>query len=457
MKQFFLLGINPLGLIKGKAMGEKKSIFIVEDERVVLLDIQHTLLGIGYVVAGVASSGEEVLPAIEKVHPDLVLLDIVLEGKMSGIDVAEQIQQSYEIPVVFLTSYSDEATLKQAKQTGAYGYIIKPFEERELFAAIEIAFYKFNVDRILRESKRKIELLHVTARKLARMQEAEDVYQEAVNAAEAILGFTTCNLQILEDGQFVVKSSSTRSSYGEGMTPQSAEVLQAYNENEFKIISDDVHSRIFLPIAGYGVFNAQTAKAHFCDDDKRMLDLLFGHVSESLQRITLQSNLKAQAIHDPLTGLYNRYFLYQTLENQKRLSVRYGRAIAFVMIDVNGLKEVNDKLGHLMGDQLLKDVSEVLVGACRNTDIVVRSGGDEFLIILPETGEELAVIVNRIQEKEKEWNEKHVSGHYRMSFALGYSWWTPDGNESLDDSISRADEQMYRNKRSMKQEMRSDE
>ena len=185
--------------------------------------------------------------------------------------------------------------------------------------------------------------------------------------------------------------------------------------------------------------------------------LLFGHVSESLQRITLQSNLKAQAIHDPLTGLYNRYFLYQTLENQKRLSVRYGRAIAFVMIDVNGLKEVNDKLGHLMGDQLLKDVSEVLVGACRNTDIVVRSGGDEFLIILPETGEELAVIVNRIQEKEKEWNEKHVSGHYRMSFALGYSWWTPDGNESLDDSISRADEQMYRNKRSMKQEMKSDE
>lgn len=436
-------------------MGEHKNILIVEDERVVLLDIKRTLQSIGYTVVGVASSGEEVVPAIEKSRPDLILLDIVLEGSMTGIDVANKILSTYDIPVIFLTSYSDSNTLEEAKKAGAYGYIIKPFEERELFATIEIAFHKYNTDRLLKESKRKIELLHITARKLTRMQDAEQVYQESVNAAEAILGFDTCNVQCAEDGQFVVKASSSRSMYSPGMTPDDALLKDVFKQTRCKVHNVENGVSVFMPISAYGVFQAFKQDGRLDDDDIRMLELLFGHVQEALHRISLQDNLKAQAIHDPLTGLYNRYFLYQTLENQKNVSQRYHRSIAFIMVDVNGLKEVNDKLGHLVGDDLLRQVANVLVGACRTTDIVIRSGGDEFLIILPETGEELVIIANRIQAKAEEWNASAEDMLFELSFALGYSWWTPDGDEAIEEAISRADASMYENKRAMKAEARN--
>lgn len=435
-------------------MGENKDILIVEDERVVLLDIKRTLQSIGYRVVGVASAGEDVLPAIERARPDLILLDIVLEGSMTGIDVANVIRETYDIPVIFLTSYSDHKTLEQAKKVGAYGYIIKPFEERELFATIEIAFYKFHTDRMLKEAKRKIELLHITARKLTRMQDADQVYQEAVNAAEAILGFATCNIQCIEDGQFVVKAVSSHSMYSPGMVPDNQQLKEASTHSSCQVHSTDDGISVMMPITEYVVFQAFQQEGGFDDDEARMLELLFGHVQEALRRISLQNNLKAQAIHDPLTGLYNRYFLYQTLENQKHMSQRYHRSIAFIMVDVNGLKEVNDKLGHFVGDDLLKAVADVLMGACRTTDIVIRSGGDEFLIILPETGEELMIIVNRIKAKTEQWNASAEDVQYTMSFALGHSWWSPDSEEEIEEAMSRADADMYENKRAMKAESR---
>jgi len=96
---------------------EKKKILIVEDERIVAEDIRTKLEYVGYVVAGIASSGEEALKKTEKLQPDLVLMDIVLEGKMDGIEAAAQILSRFNIPVVYLTAYSDERTLKKAKAT----------------------------------------------------------------------------------------------------------------------------------------------------------------------------------------------------------------------------------------------------------------------------------------------------------------------------------------------------
>lgn len=125
----------------------KKKILVVEDEAIVAKDIEVCLEKIGYNVMGTYSKGEKVIPAIEKEQPDLVLMDIMLAGEMTGIDVSTKIQENFDIPVVFLTAYADEKTISKAKVTEPYGYVIKPFKEIDLRTSIEMALYKFKKEK----------------------------------------------------------------------------------------------------------------------------------------------------------------------------------------------------------------------------------------------------------------------------------------------------------------------
>ena len=129
-------------------------ILVVEDESIVAMDIKHRLENMGYIVPAITSSGEEAVAKAAESNPDLVLMDIVLKGEMDGIDAAQQIKDNFDIPVVYLTAYSDEKTLKRAKITGPFGYIIKPFEDRELHSAIEVALYKHEMESKLKENEK---------------------------------------------------------------------------------------------------------------------------------------------------------------------------------------------------------------------------------------------------------------------------------------------------------------
>jgi DNA-binding LytR/AlgR family response regulator len=121
----------------------KNHILIVEDEAIVASDIQYSLQKLGFFVTGVAASGELALSMIKSSQPDLILMDIMLQGKLSGLDTAELIMKTYSIPIIFLTAYVDEVTLSRAKKCEPFGYIIKPFKEIQLQTAIEMALYKF--------------------------------------------------------------------------------------------------------------------------------------------------------------------------------------------------------------------------------------------------------------------------------------------------------------------------
>jgi PAS domain S-box-containing protein len=129
-------------------------ILVVEDESIVAMDIKHRLENMDYVVPAVVSSGEEAVEKVSETLPDLILMDIVLRGEMDGIEAAQIIKDNYNIPVLYLTAYSDEKTLKRAKITGPFGYIIKPFEDRELHSAIEVARYKHEMETKLAASEK---------------------------------------------------------------------------------------------------------------------------------------------------------------------------------------------------------------------------------------------------------------------------------------------------------------
>ena len=127
-------------------------ILVVDDEKIVNLDIQGTLKRLGYGIVGDAVSGLEAIAKADELKPDLVLMDIKLRGDMDGVEAANVIFKTYDIPIIFLTAYSDDKTLNRAKLSSPFGYLLKPFEERDLRSAIEIAIYKHGMDQEFRQA-----------------------------------------------------------------------------------------------------------------------------------------------------------------------------------------------------------------------------------------------------------------------------------------------------------------
>lgn len=132
---------------------EPASILIVEDEPIIAMDLAAQLEDMGYRICGIAASGQEAISLARQHKPRLVLMDIVIQGEMDGIETARHVGRGMHIPVVFLTSYSDARTVERAAQTAPYGYLTKPFQTKELRAVIEVALYKATLEQRLRESE----------------------------------------------------------------------------------------------------------------------------------------------------------------------------------------------------------------------------------------------------------------------------------------------------------------
>jgi CheY-like chemotaxis protein len=145
--QFVTQSASDMSLITGTR------IMIVEDEAVVALHIRQELTKLGYTVAGTATAGEQALKMIEEVFPDVILMDIHIQGELDGIETARRIPRYLHIPVIFLTAYSEDVTLKRAGETHPYGYLIKPFLDRELHATIKMALMRSRADEAVRENE----------------------------------------------------------------------------------------------------------------------------------------------------------------------------------------------------------------------------------------------------------------------------------------------------------------
>lgn len=125
---------------------DETTVLIVEDELLIAKGLARKLKNLGYTVAGIVASGDAALERAETEKPDIVLMDIVIQGDIDGIETAQQIRQRFAIPVIYMTAYADDETLARAQQTEAYGYILKPFKEREVHATIQCALSKHRAE-----------------------------------------------------------------------------------------------------------------------------------------------------------------------------------------------------------------------------------------------------------------------------------------------------------------------
>ncbi len=182
-------------------MSENIKILIVEDERIVAEDIQSSLQNIGYSISGVVSSGKEALKRIKEDKPDLVLMDIILKGRMNGIEAANTIRFQYDVPVVYLTAHADMNTLEKAKVTEPFGYILKPFNDGELQSTIEMALYKHRMESELKERNIQLSSLNVITQAVGGTLELRVILDKALREVLALSKFSGGVIFLLNENE----------------------------------------------------------------------------------------------------------------------------------------------------------------------------------------------------------------------------------------------------------------
>jgi len=167
----------------------------------------------------------------------------------------------------------------------------------------------------------------------------------------------------------------------------------------------------------------------------------------AVERHELKVRLQYLATHDPVTGAFNRHHFNQTIEEELARSQRYKHSIGFLMADINRFKEINDRFGHQSGDAVLRRVAGFLSEQVRTVDMVVRYGGDEFLLVLPETGEGCREVADRVRTAALQMTDVHSAIEFPITLAIGASWWNPDDDRSIEEILAEADQRMYADKR----------
>ncbi|NLP05863.1 PAS domain S-box protein [Candidatus Fermentibacteria bacterium] len=314
----------------------------------------------------------------------------------------------------------------------------------------------------LRRSRHRMEKLHEVAIALEACRTEIEACRLTVEAAEQIIGFAICSVDLVE-GEFLVTMATSRGSADvnrprtpvtEGLGGRSLATGRTIctgrlsEEPGANPVSDALMSAVSAPIGDMGVFQAVSHSADaFSDDEVNALELLLGHTAEALRRLRLEGKLRDLAVRDPLTGLYNRNYFNQFMEHESHRASRYGRRVGFLMIDLNDFKGINDRFGHTAGDKYLRDFADFLLSSVRKADIVVRFGGDEFLIVLPETDGEAVAVMERLERDKPGEITVSESGSVPVAFSIGCSYWKPDSGETVWQALERADSLMYEAKR----------
>jgi diguanylate cyclase (GGDEF)-like protein/PAS domain S-box-containing protein len=423
------------------------NLLVIEDERIVARDLKLSLESLGYCVSAIADSGEMAIEKADELRPDIILMDIRLKGEIDGITAAQTILDRFDIPVIYLTAHSDEATIEKAKFTHPLGYIIKPFEERELRAIIEMALYKHKMERQLKENARWLSTVL-------------NSIGDGVITTDMAGRITLLN---------PVAEKLTGWCCGEAMGQDSAEVFKLINESTRKTVPSPIAEAIATGLAvllpkqtllirkdGIEVPIEDSVAPISQHQGTAAIKDGSGHITGAVvifRDLTQQrmdaSKLHRRAFYDDLTSLPNRaWFRERVTDAIARVKRQPEYLFAILLLDLDRFKVVNDSLGHLMGDQLLNSVASRLVKASRSIDTVARFGGDEFAILLENLNSEQEVfkIAQRIhQDLSVPFN---LGGQEIFTNASVGIVLSSIGYEQLEELIRDADIAMYRAKAS---------
>jgi diguanylate cyclase (GGDEF)-like protein/PAS domain S-box-containing protein len=411
----------------------KERILIVEDEKIISLDLQRRLEKFDYDVVGLCTTGQEAIDKAAELNPDIILMDIMLAGgDIDGIDAAKIVKDRNQIPVIFLTAYADEKTLNRAKEAEPFGYILKPFKEKELYTTIDIAIYKYQVDKTLKRQERRFSaILHSIADGIIATDNQRNV--EFMNpVAESITGLQET----------------------EAKTKHIASVIKIYDENtKNEIILPDIdvenpqQGTFFFKEAVIKNKNGETIPVEgtvaSIRDSQSGIEGQVIAVRDISELREMSNKISYQASHEALTGLLNRDAFSQSLKSLINSAKKEGTEHALIYLDLDQFKLINDTIGHAAGDELLLETTAIVKNVFRSSDICARLGGDEFGIVLNNTDLETAHIIaerlqNRLKERRLVWGQNAFNIHSSIGLVV-----IDDTSEDIHSVLAAADDACY--------------
>lgn len=401
----------------------KARILIVEDDGITAKDLEKWLTGLGYNVSAVVSSGADAIKKAKEINLDLVLMDIILGGDIDGIEAAKQIHVYRNIPVIYLSAFSDEVTLQRANITEPFGYVLKPFDEKELHMTIEMALYKHKAEEELRMATMVFE----NAMDGMTVTDAKGTILAVNNAFTKITGYTP--EEAVGKNPRILKSGRQDVEFYKGFW----DTLIAKGKWEGEIWNRRKNGEIYPEWTVISaVRNKQGNTTHY-----------IGVARDTTERIRYEEKIKYQAYHDTLTGLPNRLLFYDRLSVALSNAKRNKGILAVIFLDIDGFKPINDNFGHDVGDILLQSITKRLINCIRQGDTVARIGGDEFTLILPQVTqkEEVDEIAQRLIDTLKEPYLINKNNLY-ITASVGISFY-PDDGEDMQTLMKKADIAMY--------------
>lgn len=371
-------------------------ILLAEDDCIAARHLSQTLPRMGYQLTDVVQSGEEVIKSISRNLPDIILMDITLGGKIDGICAVKKLQAKFDIPVIYITAHSDSDIFERAKQTKPYAYLVKPYEISQLKNAVEIALFKHTMERQLKESENRYRtLFEVSNNAMMLIDEHATItmvnkqFEKMTGCRKAAVENRKSWTDFFEESERSTlvkrlkkanKSSAARNHF-ETMLVDTKGRTRIVSTNVKKIPGTDCHI-----VSMYDISALKKAEM-----EVHQLNIELNAKNKGLnQEISLRRKVEKQllykATHDHLTGLSNRVLLFDRMKQAFAFEARHNKLIAVMILDLDNFKSINDRLGHLSGDTLLKQVARELQKCMRQYDTVGRLGGDEFVLIIHDTG-----------------------------------------------------------------------
>jgi diguanylate cyclase (GGDEF)-like protein/PAS domain S-box-containing protein len=429
-------------------MGEKERILIVDDNESARRSLKLIFKKKGYEVE-TAGTGREAIEKAQGRFFNLALLDIRLPD-MEGIELLVPLKELHsDMAVILVTGYASLKTAVQALNDGASGYITKPLNVDEVLSKAGDVFEK---QRLVVENRR---LFHAAQRELAErkrveeaLRESEEKYRSLFEASPVGIGMSDLEGNVFASNQSMLELT--------GYTPEELQTVKLGDT----YVDPDEYKRLLKALQKNGKvrdwevrLKRKDGTVYFALLNVDQLELggrkvILTTARDITERKQAEEELAYMATHDALTGLPNRWLLNDRLTLRLAHAHRNQQKLALTLLDLDHFKDVNDTLGHTVGDKLLQVVGERLKSLVRKSDTVARMGGDEFMLLLALPGiggeEDAANIAQRILEA---FRKPFVfNGHeIRITTSIGIAFY-PDDGEDADTLMKNADIAMYRAK-----------
>jgi diguanylate cyclase (GGDEF)-like protein/PAS domain S-box-containing protein len=432
----------------GEELNKRESILIVDDDETIRSSLALILEKMGYETE-IAGTGRKAMERVQASFFNAALLDIRLPD-MEGMELLASIKEAHpDMVVIMVTGHASLETAVRAVNEGASAYITKPFSMDEVLATLKTHLER---QQLVMENRR---LYQAAQRELTERRRAEDALRQSEQKLRSVFDSSPDAITVTDlEGRIVECNQATLELHGfasreevigldafEFITPTDRQ--RARENMQETLVQGHVRNVEYTLLTKDGrEFSAELSASVILDSSGNPASFV-AIAKDITDRKMMEEGLVYAATHDPLTDLPNRMLFSDRLAVALTHAHRRGRGLTVMLMDLDHFKEVNDTLGHSVGDQLLQAVGLRLRGLLRESDTVARVGGDEFALVLPDVShlEDAAQIAEKIVRSVRE--PLVVDGHeLRVTTSVGIAIYPADG-EDPDMMMRNADIAMY--------------